>query len=448
MSTPVPVEEDDDVRAALDWFHAIAGHGLVTRVRTAQAFFQQETSNMAGRVDWAGLPSWLLPTDPIAAILGQAHALIEDRRMYDFRVGGRVIPFIKAVGVFLPSLKAVVGVEARVRRMLAATNDHPIGGLFELVVAGRYAAEGLGTVAFIPETTTPTPDLSIALPGVTVYIECKCLRPSAFDRMEDDAAAKLFSRMTAQVHDLRLSVHMDASFKVPVTHVPAGYLAAHFAGYITGRGGADARLEWDDEYATGFVRPTDLASIQADSAQEGALMLGTKMVRLLTGEQPPEHGYCFSLGGTPHEEDNRYVDAIAYASVLTWRSESGSAARANAQHLTSTLAKVDRQLRDFGPGIAHIAVDVPRSIVAAELKMTRNTAAINAFAWTARLCEIHVHYLQDRASEHTSWMIDESTIYRGVAPEPLLDDPRVFGGDDIGTEPGWRIPIAPSSEDG
>lgn len=443
MSTPVPIEDDDDVRSALDWFHAVAGPGLELRIRAAQAHFRQATSNPSDRVDWAGLPPWLLPTDPIAAILGQAHALIEDRRLYDYRVGGSVIPFVKAVGLLLPALKAVNGVEARVRRMLAATNDHPIGGLFELAVAGRYAAEGLGPVSFIPETSSPTPDLSVALPGVTVYIECKCLRPSAFDREEEDAAATLFSRMTAQVHDLRLSVHMDASFKVPVTDVPAGYLAGHLDGYIAGHGGTDAILEWDDAYATGFVRPAHLASIQADSAREGALMLGTKMVRLLTGEQPPEHGYCFSLGCTPHDEDNRYVDAIRYGSVLTWRSESGAAAQANALHFTHTLAKVDRQLKAFGPGIAHIAVDVPRSTAAAELKMARNNAAIDAFAWTARMAELHVHYLQDRASEYTSWMIDESTIYRRTVPESLLDDPRIFGGDDIGTEPGWRIPVAP-----
>jgi len=444
MSTPVPVEEDEDVRAALDWFHAIAGPELVTRVRIAQAHFRQATSNPSDRVDWAGLPSWLLPTDPIAAILGQAHALIEDRRLYDYRVGGGVIPFIKAVGVFLPALKAVVGVEARVRRMLAATNDHPIGGLFELLVAGRYAAEGLGTVSFIPETSSHTPDLSVASGDVTVYIECKCLRPSAFDRKEEDAAATLFSRMTAHIHDGRLSVHMDASFKVPVTDVPMGYLAGHLDGYITGHGGTDAILEWNDAYATGFVRPAHLASIQADSAREGALMLGTKMVRLLTGEEPPEHGYCFSLGCTPHDEDNRYVDAIGYASVLTWRSESGAAAQANALHFTHTLAKVDRQLKAFGPGIAHIAVDVPHSTAAAELKMARNNAAIDAFSWTAPMAELHVHYLQVRASEHTSWMIDESTIYRGRTPKSLLDDPRVFGGDDIGIEPGWSITLTPS----
>ena len=56
MSTPVPVEEDEDVRAALDWFHAIAGPELVTRVRIAQAHFRQATSNPSDRAtqaEWA-----------------------------------------------------------------------------------------------------------------------------------------------------------------------------------------------------------------------------------------------------------------------------------------------------------------------------------------------------------------------------------------------------------
>jgi hypothetical protein len=441
LRIPVPIEDDDEVRDALAWFHSLGGPGLAQRITAAQDHFMQMTTMPAGKVDWTGLPDWLLPTDPVASILAQGHALIEDRRMYDFRLGGTVVPFIKAVGHLLPFVERVEGARGRARRLLAPTQDHPIGALFELIAAGRYAAADLGPVAFIPEASTPTPDFSVDLGELKAFVECKCLRPSEFDRTEDLAAAALFSETTGYIHDRHLSVHIDVSFKVPVTKVPSGYLLAHLRA-ATGPGDGQAiTFRWNDGYGEGAICSADVAAAQADSTTEGALMLGPKMVRLLTGGPSPERGYCLSVGGATHDEDSRYIDAIDYASVLTWQSSSEEAAAANAQHVKSTLAKIDRQLRNFGPGIAHIAVDVPNSVRAAELKKERNDAEILAFRWTAPLVEIHTHYLQPRASELASWVMDESATYRGATPTTLLADPRMFGGDDIGDEPGWQIPL-------
>lgn len=100
----------------------------------------------------------------------------------------RVARYATLTQILADALKVVSartsGYEPRVARLASAQDfDDLEAVIFELVVAARYAIHpGVTSVGFIPETTTPTPDLRVCLLGREVFVECK-----KFDRMTDAA---------------------------------------------------------------------------------------------------------------------------------------------------------------------------------------------------------------------------------------------------------------------
>ncbi|WP_369350044.1 hypothetical protein [Stenotrophomonas sp. JAG2] len=432
----IPIEMDKEVGRALLWMHHVAGPSLVDRIQAAKVQFLKASIPADGSILWPAPVDLLPPGDMTAGLLLQAIALVEDRRFFDARLAPRVIPFLKLIGSALKKLYFTEGAEQRAKEFLNPKNKHPEGTLLELAVAARYLLEGF-RVRFIPECNLKTPDLELIFDEGTIRIECKRLRPGAYEEMESDRARRLFSPACAKVNAVGAFKHLDVTFKTELSAVPDMYLAEHMQASLDD---CSECYEWEDNQARGSIRQGDLAAIVADT-EVGALLVGPKLFRLFTGSVVPSQRVFLGARGEGHELDPRYLDSFDAIALCSWDTVNEESMSARARHFGSKLAEIDAQLKGCTLGAAHVVVDAERDSATADLRRQRIRDRVCSFDFKSNLAALTTHYLLVHTAEGASWTIDETVDPAMRTTEPLLDDPRLFfDAQVLGDGPAWHLP--------
>jgi hypothetical protein len=436
------VVEDPEVRAALDWFLAVAKDAteLSRRIVAAQTFYSENfgvpTSGCPGA---AGL---LLKSDLIASYLAQVDSYLNRWRSYDVALGAGIIPFFKHIGRGIADLERMPGAQIRARRLLQRNLDHPDGAIFEFVAAVRYAAEDF-EVEFIQEGPDQRTDMRIGAGGLEkfMHIECKRLRPSVYELRETLRSRELFRPLETLIHERHLNIHVDVDYKAELATVPSQYLVDRVKSAMNSAIIVPGGHPWSDDYGDGLIRSSGVHRVEADIL-DSSLLVGSKMARLLCGRPVSEGSYLLAVSGVPRDEDRRYLDTVHYASVLTWQCSAPASTEARARHIRSKLAEVDRQMHAAEMGIVHIGMDAERDVVTADLRRSRNLETVRTFRATSNLIEVNLHYFLSRVAESTTWSIDETVDWNSRLPERLLDDPRMLhGASDIDTAiAAWHLP--------
>ena len=204
------IEEDSDVRAALNWFAEASGdaNGFWLRIDRAQDAYRKAVTLEANRGRDLGLDE--LGSDKVASYLAQAHALLDDPRSYDLLLGSRIVPFIKHVGSGLEALREMPGAQQRARRLVRQQTVDPESAVFELAVAVAYAHDGFST-KFIPENPggERRPDLAVARGTLAAEVECKRLGKGDYEKRESAHQRRVFDALSDLIHVRRLSLHVD-----------------------------------------------------------------------------------------------------------------------------------------------------------------------------------------------------------------------------------------------
>lgn len=435
------IEDDDDIQRALGWIWHCTGdtpQGHIRRTMQAMRHYMDNCGLKEGR--WVRSEALLLPSDLPGAWLAQAVAFLSHAKAYDARLGSRILPLIKAIGIALPDLSKVDGAQGRVKRMMTDATVSPESALFELAMAGRYLREGLD-VAFIPEGSERTADLSVGVGDHRVHVECKRLQASTYETKERQAAQALFVALEELAEAKKVSLFLDVTFTVEVASVPLDYLAMHADRALQSRLALPDGYPWRDDYGQGVVRHCGLDAVAADTVDTHVLV-GPKMFRLLTGRVLDPAKCMISLrADSAHKDDARYVAEVTQATVVHWECLALSSVESRARFIKSKLADVDRQVANAPLAIVHFGMNAARDSVASDLKRDLNKRAATEFMAGSRLMELELHYFMPRELERVSWANDEmvDTFIRATGTS-LLRDPRLMPGDDLGSSPPWHIP--------
>jgi hypothetical protein len=435
------LEQDADIVRAVAWITHCAGDDPYEGLkRTARAWehYHAHCGLMGGR--WVRHEPLLLPSDLPGSWVAQAVAFLTKADRYDARQGSRVLPLIKAIGVALPELAQVPGAKERVRRLMADRTRSPESALFELATAGRYLREGM-EVAFIPEGSGRTADLTVGIGPHQIHVECKRLQKSDYERDESEAAEALFAPLEQWLETEQISVYLDVQFTVEVARVPADYLVMHAMRAVQTRLALPDGYPWKDAFGQGVVRRADLAAVARDT-EDSHILVGPKLVRLLTGQSlDPAKCLLAVRAQSSHEADTRYVAQVSMASVVHWECLAAESVEARARFIKSKLADIDRQVASAPLAITHIGMDAERDSVTADLRRSLNKKAVMEYLAGSRLVEVELHYFLPRELEQLTWAIDEmvDTFVAGDGTS-LLSNPRLLPGEDIEQLPPWHIP--------
>lgn len=442
------IEDDSDVRAALDWLADVSGNAsaFFNRLEHLQEAYRTFTAADANRgrdPEFADISS-----DVVAAFFGQAKSLIDNRRSYDFALASKSVPWVKQLGRNVAFLDGIQGARERAARMLSADTVLPDSALFELVIASNYATDGL-KVEFIKEAkgNVRTPDLRLTSEElvISLVLECKRLGRGEYEQAERERHRHLFRRVAALIDSRRLSVYIDVTYTCELVEVPDTYLADHLQQALSSAIATLGAYPWIDDYGHGEIRAANLAAARADIHRNGSLYFGTKLARLLSGRVVRESGYQLAASADPDDRDPRYIDKLYYGSVVTWQCIAPAAIERKSRYVKSKLVEADKQLQGRGPAIAHLAMDAELECESSDLRRARNIEAIKSFVPTANLMAIYVHYVVPRISEAHSWLLDETVDTFGPFTEPMMPA-RIFPGAALleNDLPAWKQSVLPS----
>lgn len=438
------LDEHNDLEAALRWFFEVcdAPFELAERIEAARSHYRNATNFKDGR--WITLDAFDSFDDRMAVILAQVVGELRDLRTRDLFLASETLPFLKMIGANIGLLRSISGASDRARRMLRRTEHHPDSGIFELVVALRYARESALTVEFIPEQSTRMADFLVKYKDDSgpegIHIECKRLRSSEYEKAEKRQALEILNHVNDFVHERKLSLSVDVTFTEELCIVPPNYLLNRLTEIKNSIILLPGKYPWRDKLGEGIVSVADLNAVKED-VEDTFLLVGSKLARLLAGGKRPEEHFHLVCGGIAHRDDPRFIDKIEYGTAIFWRCLADPSVEARARYIRSKLADIDRQVAQAPLAIAHIGMDVERDTCTADLRRERNLATLASFRPNSMLIEVDLHYFLPRTSEAVSWMIDETVESCSRVAKPFLGMARILGGTADGLVenlPAWK----------
>ncbi len=432
------VMDDKYVSLGLEWLCQVQGdkNTFLSRLESAQHKYIIVTNESA----YCGkdFDIKLYGSDIVASFFAQAKSLLDNRRVYDVSIASHIIPWVKQLGRNSHLIDAIPGARDRARRMLEDETVYPDTALFELAVAGNYADRGY-QVEFIPEQKgiAKTPDLKYRdKGGQEFYIECKRLQKGKYETDEKQCHRVLINHTKTMGILEKFNLWMDVTYKSEVKDVPHDYIYEHLKQY------KNQHYAWNDAYGQGVVRPVSLYPLLTDILINGSIMFNTKFARLMKGAALRDEYYNIYARAKPDDRDNRFVELVLQAALVTWRCVNEASFEGRSKYVTSLLKTIDDQLLNYGPGIAHIAIDVDVQGDVADKRRQKNVEAISRFKPDSRLCRTMVHYMVPRIDEDSAWMVDETSDEFLNYPPGLGITPRVavFTDSEIldNDLPGWR----------
>lgn len=401
------VELDMDVINALMWLAETTTdpRGFSQRLEMAQGNYIKETSkkiNFGVPFDkrWYG-------DDVVAGFFSQAKSLIDSRRAFEISTASQIIPWVKQLGQNVNVLNEIPGAKERAKRMLDSTSVYPDTALFELILAGNYAAMGYD-VEFIPEKKgiAKTPEFKCSfLDEVEFVVECKRLQKGMYASQEESAHLRKIHPVELRVCSKKMSVWIDVTYKNEVDKIPETYLLDHLSNYYA------VDYNWDDEYGIGFIKQAKLHDLKKDIEENGSISFHTKLARLLKGKEVDDNNYNIIASGRPDDQDPRFISKIKHASLVTWRCVSEQSFEGRSRHIKSTLAEIEKQVTSHGLGVGHIAIDIDVQKEVADKRREKNKKVAEEFEMKSELVRLNIHYLVTRIEENHSWMVDETLDY-------------------------------------
>ncbi|MGQ8482515.1 hypothetical protein NFJ68_06775 [Klebsiella aerogenes] len=396
--------EDKDIENALQWLSKTLPepNSLFDRMCLAQENYIKESAlkvnvGKESKIEWHGC-------DVVAGFFSQAKSYLDNRRSCDISAASKILPWVKQLGVNVEYLNNIPGAVERAKRMLESYTVYPDNALFELILAGNYAAKGFD-VEFIPEQKgiAKTPEFKCSFDGKALFVvECKRLKKGQYAQQEESAHSTRASFIESRVHLKRMSVWMDVTYKCEVNETPDDYLLKHLCNYY------GKEYSWSDDYGSGFIKPANLRRVNDDIKLKGSLSLHTKLARLIKTSPLDGEFYNVYAFGRPDERDPRFFSKINYATLLTWRNVSEVSLENRSRHITKHLKEIEDQISNNGLGVGHLVIDADVQKDVADKRREKNIEAALSFRIKSKLVRLNIHYLVPRVDEDNSWLVDET----------------------------------------
>lgn len=399
---------DDDLMIAVTWLKSLVPQNQIEgRLEAARAFLLDARERMR-----EGVLVDLFDTNDLTAwYILQAETYAVDRAFWTPEGAMRVVPYLTRIGKELPLLLKVRGAEERAARIMNGDRRSPDSGIYELLVALAYQRHGWTRVEFVSETPGQgrTHDLNMFRSGSRLAIECKRLAPSTYAAKEKLRGTKLAAPIHALCLEANESVVVEVRYKVELDLVPDDYLVEHVSRAIERR----SSIPWEDETATGYVRPVNWALARKVLARDYVYFVSSRMIELLVGYYVHEADHSMAAKWRPAPNKPAYADAVYHASVVSWVSGSKAALFQKSRHFRRVLANAEDQLPSDRTGIIHIGIESRGGLLVDSTRHLLNKLQARFFApRNSRLRWVYANIFVPEATTQRdeSWAITETTV--------------------------------------
>lgn len=372
------------------------------------AQFERKSAELVGTIDgpllsFADTIGWYLYLCELA--IARPHEL-------PTYYSSRVLPFLGVIGSKLRYAGSVQNLDTKLRETMADRRLEPDGFIFEVLVALSYAECGWA-VEFLPEGPGRTPDLSIAMHGQKLSVECKRMSSRSQYAIEEESnwrehwsAAETVLRRNGQWIWLDVMVHVE------LTSLPLDWLAQRLEAMLPLQDSDGATA---DETATVRARVIDRSNLDADLSWSSVKLAGSKLRHLLGGDWVQENattslaidGKTSTVGSVPGHFAT-YFDSVDWASGATFSCNSDHAIERKARDVKATIARAVRQVPTDSPSILHIAFETLEGPGVEEKRMQKIIPSIEGMTSMSLVIGIILHALGPVDSTGQVMVIDET----------------------------------------
>ena len=382
--------------------------------------------------------------DPMGWYLYLALAALNRPFKYEPREGCRIIPILKHFGMHLTRLKAIKGVDQRIKRLLAPDTKQPDPVLFELLVALHWKINGFENVEFLAETAdSKTPDLMASNGADEWFIECKRLdRYSQYTQKERAKWRSMWTLLSDHLALVGQSTLLDIEFHVELHTLPDDYLATQLPGKLRLVQPPAHIISDDTMDVTALPIPYAATNRHLDSYR--VRCPSDQFDELLAGQRDPNRGFSAVVAGHFREFDSAtFLDQLSYAAAARWHCDAPAAVLAKARHVRSRLAQAIDQLPTGGKGAVHIGLETADGAMVEEARFIRNQLNVSTIDPRGKnLRWIYCHLFQFYSPPRDLWVLDETVSHFGSDPIQPLRSLGIFPCDDPANSHNvhWRRP--------
>ncbi|WP_343350967.1 hypothetical protein [Pseudomonas sediminis] len=442
MSSPLWIAQrhgqdwtDDAALQVIDWFRS-----KVTEAEWSRRMDAVIEKFEAGKRAWAkgDIEPLFDPADAIFWYLFQATAYASPDCRHDYfePEAFRISPVFARLGVLLPQLTKIVGIEDRLQSLIDKGRNQPDAGFYELLVAGAYKSRGWKSVTFVPERpgVAKTQDLLLESGRRRWAAECKRVSRNEYEEQE----YQLAEAMARPVHELArqqcLSIVLEVVFVVELKDIDPGYLLSRLQESFD----RPYRHIWDDGISCGVIRRANLQQLQTVMVHDDVFYASSRMVELLAGHYRQDFDHSVQASWQPALDRPLHATWVDQASVVSWRSASLNAVKSKARHFRALVAKATRQLPDDCPGVIHVGYEAIGNNAVDEQRHQRNRMEMYEFRPEgSRLRWVYANYLmpEHTTARNENWAVSETTAFyrigRHRTGEPLPDHLILSGEDGL-----------------
>jgi len=409
--------EDADLRRAVDWLSSFLKPAEWKARRFAAFTLFIESASGERKTD-AGKGRFFDEKDRFAWYLLLGENWLERPELYDYVFGSRVIPVFIAIGQNLDALKAVAGVNERVRRMVTKEKAQPNACLFELLVAASYLREG-GVVSFLEEKpgVGKTHDMDVELRGVSYAVECKRLETGDYTEAERDASRRLWVPVSSEFERLKMDVRCDVDYITELRTVPPTYLASKAQQWLSK--GALLPLTWSDEHGVGAISRLNLVPLQTELERSRIASNSTRVYELLLGGYR-RNAKVISALRIKRADNPLYMDACTGGTVCNWRSLSPAATESKARDVIKRVSDGCAQIADGRRGVVHIGLEAVDGDEVEEMRYAKVTKSLTNFDPRGKNLEyVYVHWLAPESPPNKAFDFNETRHLQAILPKSV-----------------------------
>lgn len=422
----IPKFDDDDIVRAWEWFMSFV----------SEQDWQKRKAAIESKITmgFRGIPSFSEPLtegtllvvkdDVIGWYLYLLDMLINEPHKYEYFQGARVVPVFKRFGIDLGKLKAIGGIEKKVKTLLKKRRSEADAILFEMLTALLWARNGYEVVFLEERGSEKTPDLLAQKDGKEWFIECKRQSKTAdYTYRETAKRQKMVSCISKNL--IEKNILLDIVFHVELEKLPDTYLKDLLADTIknpvAGRIISNEQIDVD----LSFV---DISAIKKH-LKKYSVKNSSPMLHALIGKKPVDNkGFTcgiyanfFRVG--EGEVNNFYIEDIENAFGIYWSCDAKDALLAKARDIKNQVFNAMQQFNSDGTAIIHVGMetfDGPNVEAARFDKIKDTIEKIDPSKTNLRW--IFCHFFQAYSPPDDCWVFDEtvSTMTALVNPIPPL----------------------------
>lgn len=406
--------EDPEIRAIFDWF---VGHiGRKSWEKRKRKVEKHISSVLFPKKIPTSLTSsssrLVFEEDKFAWYLYLAECYLNHIQDYEFAQGARVIPIFQILGHNLKTLESIKGVHKRARQIVRMQENHPDGGIFELLVSLAYKKNGWENVILIPEKhSKPTPDIYIADKKTEWFIECKKMaKSSLYSTRERIKWLRLYQPLGSYLKNNTLSLILKIIFHVKLDSLDDEFLLDTVV----------PKLKFicqpctliDNEILTVNIDYVDYTKINNHVKKFDIKCPSSSLNELIFGTLEPGIGCTSMVLGQPSTYHPSYLNDITFAAGALWDCDAEEVIQAKARDIRRHLAEAIRQLPSNKPGIVHIGLESYDGFSVERERYTRiMKTALKFDAKGKDLHWIYCHIFDPRVPPDENWDFGETVYY-------------------------------------